>query len=229
MSKYGATLPARLNAIGSLTEDNAAQQRNLVELRGDIDAKLAELKQTIDLYRDGDTKGSLAVVTTDRGKLYMDQIRTQLAVMQQEEYRLRQARLGEMEFAYQTAWTGGLLSALLGVVLTLAIGFLLQRASNARARQDWLRAGQLGLSEAMLGDKTVEELGNSMLAFLAKFLESHAAVLFKGDDSNFHRAAQLGVPSDASIPERFVVGEGFSGRLPEMGGAWRCGTSLKDT
>src|ERR1700759_483589 len=46
-----ATVPPRLNAIRSLTEDNASQQRNLVELRSDIDAKLAELKQTIDLYR----------------------------------------------------------------------------------------------------------------------------------------------------------------------------------
>jgi CheY-like chemotaxis protein/signal transduction histidine kinase/CHASE3 domain sensor protein len=212
-----ATVPARLNAIRSLTEDNASQQRNLVELRSDIDAKLAELKQTIDLYRGGDTKGSLALVTTDRGKVYMDQIRTQLAVMQQEEYRLRQARLAEMEFAYRTAWAGGLLSALLGVILTLAIGFLLQRASDARARQDWLRAGQLGFADAMLGDKTVEELGSSMLAFLATFVGSHAAVLFKGDDNNFYQAAQLGVPGDASIPERFAVGEGLLGQVAANG------------
>jgi signal transduction histidine kinase/CheY-like chemotaxis protein/CHASE3 domain sensor protein len=212
-----ASLAARLNTIGSLTVDNGDQQRNLSELRGDIVAKLAELKQTIDLYRTGDSNGALAVVTTDRGKVYMDQIRTRLAVMQQEEDRLRQVRLAEMEVAYRTAWTSGLLSALLGIVLTLAIGFLLQRASHARARQDWLRAGQVGLSEAMLGDKTVEELGNSMLAFLAKFLGSHAAVLFKGDDINFRRAAQLGVPSDASITERFVVGEGLLGQVAGNG------------
>jgi CHASE3 domain sensor protein len=109
-----ASLPARLNEIGSLTEDNAAQQRNLAELRTNIDAKLAELKQTIDLYRNGDSRGSLAIVTTDRGKTYMDQIRARLAVIQHEEDRLRQIRLAEMEVAYRTAWAGGLLSALLG-------------------------------------------------------------------------------------------------------------------
>src|SRR5580658_4855067 len=115
-----ASLAARLNTIGSLTVDNGDQQRNLSELRGDIDAKLAELKQTIDLYKTGDSNGALAVVTTDRGKVYMDQIRTRLAVMQQEDDRLRQVRLAEMEVAYRTAWTSGLLSALLGIVLTLA-------------------------------------------------------------------------------------------------------------
>ena len=56
-----------------------------------------------------------------------------------------------------------------------------------------------------------------MLAFLARFVGSHAAVLFKGDDINFHRAAQLGVPGDASIPERFVVGEGLLGQVAGNG------------
>ena len=212
-----ASLAARLNAIGSLTVDNGNQQQNLSELRGDVDAKLAELKQTIDLYQTGDKNGALSVVSTDRGKMYMDRIRTQLGAMQQEEDRLRQARLAEMENAYRTAWAGGILSGLLGVVLTLAIGLLLQRASQARARQDWLRAGQVGLSQAMLGDKSIEELGNSILAFLAKFLGTHGSVLFKGEGVNFHRAAQLGVPGDAAIPERFVAGEGLLGQVAGNG------------
>jgi CheY-like chemotaxis protein/signal transduction histidine kinase/CHASE3 domain sensor protein len=212
-----ASLAARLNIIGSLTVDNGNQQRHLSELRGDVDAKLAELKQTIDLYQAGDKNGALSVVMTDRGKMYMDQIRAQLGAMQQEEDRLRQVRLAEMENAYWTAWAGGILSGLLGIVLTLAIGFLLQRASRARARQDWLRAGQVGLSQAMLGDKTIEEIGNSILAFLAKFLGTHGSVLFKGEGINFHRAAQLGVPGDAAIPERFVAGEGLLGQVAGNG------------
>ncbi len=206
-----------ISAIAALTRDNGNQQNNLAHLERHIDAKLAELKQTIDLRRAQSAKAALSVVASDRGKVEMDAIRAQLGAMRQEETRLRDMRLAEMQAAYRTAWTSGVLSGLLGVVLTIAVGLLINRAIRARERQDWLQSGRVGIAEAILGDKSVQALGDSILAFLSRFLGSHAGVLFKGHGDHFYRAAQLGVPADAPIPERFVLKEGLLGQVAADG------------
>ncbi len=102
---------------------------------------------------------------------------------------------------------------------TLAVGGLIHRATRARQRQEWLQAGQVGLSAAMLGDKTVRQLGDSILDFLAPYLGAQAGVIFTGEGEAFERQAQLGVPGDAAIPERFAVREGLLGRVAADGRA----------
>ena len=207
----------QINAIAALTGDNATQQANLAQLKPHIAAKLAELKETIDLRRDKGGLAALALVNTDRGKVEMDAIRGEIAVMGEEEARLRVARIAEMQAASQTATTSGVLAALLGMALTLVIGVLIHRAAGARQRQAWLQAGQVGLAQAMLGDRSVRQLGDSILDFLASYLGAQAGVLFKGEGDNFERLAQLGVPGDASVPERFRVREGLLGRVAADG------------
>jgi CheY-like chemotaxis protein/signal transduction histidine kinase len=206
-----------LSAIATLTADNAKQQANLRELRPHVAAKLAELKQTIDLRRSEGAAAALGLVTSDRGKVEMDAIRAQLGVMSQEEARLRAMRIAEMQEASRSAIASGVLSALLGMALTLVVGILIQRAALARQRQAWLQAGQVGLSAAMLGDKTVQQLGDSILDFLAPYLGAQAGVLFWGEGDAFERSAQLGVPRDAVIPERFAAREGLLGRVAADG------------
>ncbi len=205
-------IDAQLKRIAALTSDNRTQQLNLSQLRPHVGAKLAELRETIDLRRTQGSAAALAVVSTDRGKLEMDAIRAQLDVMGREETRLRTLRLAEMDAAARTATISGVLAAVLGMVLTLIVGVLLHRAALARRRQEWLTRGQVGLSEAMLGDKTVQQLGDSILDFLAPYLGAQAGILFKGHGGNFERAAQLGVPGEAEVPVHFTLREGLLGR-----------------
>ena len=212
-----ARIAPELATIGSLTRDNAAQQTNIGQLRAHIDAKLKELKQTIDLHASAGQAAALAVVNTDRGKLEMDAIRGQIGLMQREEERLRAVRLAEMQGAARTAVTSGILAAILGVTLTLIVGGLLYRDTQARQRRTWLQAGQVGLSEAMLGDKAIRQLGDTILDFLASFLGAQAGALFSGEGELFQRAAQLGVPAGADIPEQFALREGLLGRVAADG------------
>jgi CheY-like chemotaxis protein/signal transduction histidine kinase/CHASE3 domain sensor protein len=208
---------SELGAIATLTQDNATQQTNLGQLKPHVGGKLAELKQTIDLRRGQDAAAALALVNTDRGKVEMDAVRTQLGVMNQEEARLRVARLAEMQMASRSATISAVLAALLGMALTLMAGALTHRAASARQRQAWLQEGQLGLSTAMLGDKTVQQLGDGVLDFLAPYLGAQAGVLFTGEGDHFEQAAQLGVPGDADIPKRFDIREGLLGRVAADG------------
>lgn len=208
-----AQVQPKLREIERLTSDNGLHQAGIATLRRHIDAKLAELRETIALRQQRGAAEALAAVNSDRGKNEMDAIRTQLDLMQQEEGRLRLARIEEMAQAYRTAWVSGILSGLLGVALTLVVGFLIRRSSIARERQQWLQVGQVQLAEAMLGDQAPEELGDNILAFLSRYLGAQAGAVFAGDGYHYRRIASRGVPPDAPIVDRFAANDGLLGRV----------------
>jgi signal transduction histidine kinase/CheY-like chemotaxis protein/CHASE3 domain sensor protein len=212
-SEAVARVGAKLDTIAALTRDNAIQQARIAPLRRHVTAKLAELKQTIDLRQRQGAAAALAVVNADRGKVEMDAVRAQLDLMQEEEARLRTQRLDEMANAYQTARLTGLLATLVGVFLTLVIGELLRRSIKARERQQWLEAGKGRLSAAMLGDQQAEELGDNVLTFLAKYLGAKGGALFASENGHYHRIATLGVPANADIPATFAPKEGLLGQV----------------
>ncbi|MFA6153511.1 response regulator [Mesorhizobium sp.] len=220
LEPYGkalAEIPAKLNEIVLLTRDNPAQERTTATLKLHVEAKLAELARTIELRRTQGLEAALAVVNGDRGKTEMDAIRTQLATMAQEEATLRSRRLAEMDSAQQTALASGFLSAVLGIVLTAAIGFLMRRATLARRREEWLQSGQVGLASAIIGDQQVEQLGNSILEFLAGYLGAVAGALFVGSGEVYRRASTYGVPTDAKVPLQFSRREGLLGQAVSDG------------
>src|SRR5690606_6490566 len=121
----------------------------------------------------------------------------------------------------RTALGSGLLSGLLGAVLTIVIFNLIRHSARARARQEWLNKGQVGLAEAMMGDQSLEQLGDSILAYLGRYAGVQAAALFKGEGGQYRRIAALGVPSDAAIPDRFGLREGLLGQVAADGQALR--------
>ena len=212
-----AETTSHLEHVAELTRDNPLQQNNVTTLRRQINAKLAELRETVELRRTQGFDAALAVVTTDRGKTAMDAIRLQLRGMEQEELRLRQIHLNEMAAASRTAITTSIVSSALGLILTIAIFVLLMRNGRSRARQQWLQTGEVGLATAMMGDKSVEELSDTILRFLAQRLGCQGGMLFKGEGGRFHRAAALGVPADATVTSAFGMGEGLLGQVAADG------------
>jgi signal transduction histidine kinase/CheY-like chemotaxis protein/CHASE3 domain sensor protein len=204
---------SKVESLRSLTQDNPVQLTNIAQLDRHLAAKVAELKETIDLRRTQGPAAALALVVTDRGKVEMDAIRGLLGQMRVEEARLRQIRLTAMNQAFRSALASGMLSGLLGAVLTIIVFVLIRRNSRTRARQQWLQAGQVGLGQAMMGDKSVEQLADAILAYLARYTGFQAGALFKGEGGVFRRAATLGVPADANVPERFGIKEGLLGQV----------------
>ncbi len=211
------TIDGSLTRLQTLVSDNTAQQTNIVQLRRQLDAKLSELRETIDARRREGLAAALAIVETDRGKSSMDAIRGQLAVMAQEEGRLRQQRLDEMAAASRAAIGSAIVSSLIGAALTLMIFVLVRRNLRARAREEWLQNGLLGISAAVRGDRSVEEIAEAVLGYLADKLGFQAGALFKGEEGHFRRVATLGVPGDADVPETFGLREGLLGRVAAEG------------
>jgi CheY-like chemotaxis protein/signal transduction histidine kinase/CHASE3 domain sensor protein len=212
-----AAIPPKINELTELTNDNPAQQPRIAALRTHIDAKLAELKETIEVRRSRGTDSALAIVTTDRGKVEMDAIRAQLAAMDQTEAELRDKRLAEMNDAYKTALASGILAALLGITLTILMGYLIRRATMARRREDWLQSGHVGLASATQGDQTTSELGDNVLSFLARYLGAVAGAIFVDENGSYQRASTYGVPADAAVPDTFGLREGLLGQAAAEG------------
>jgi signal transduction histidine kinase/DNA-binding response OmpR family regulator len=122
-----------------------------------------------------------------------------------------------MDGAFRTALVSGVLSGLIGAVLTMAVFVLIRRNARARERQQWLQSGQVGLAEAMMGDKSVAELADAVLTYLARYLGFQAGALFKGEGLAYDLVATLGVPADADIPSRFRVKQGLLGQVAADG------------
>ncbi len=211
------TIPLRLSEIAELTSDNAAQKPNITALRAHVSAKLAELRETIDIRRTQGLEPALAVVNSDRGKLEMDAIRSQLTTMGEVEADLRAQRLAEMDAAYGTALVSSVLSGLLGVLLTVTVGVLIRRATLARRRDEWLQSGHVGLAGAVMGDQRVDQLGNSILDFLARYAGAIAGAIFVDGDGAYRRAATYGVPTVADVPEHFRLRDGLLGQVAAAG------------
>lgn len=212
-----AVVDERLDGLAALTQANPRQQANIAQLRRNVAAKTEELRATVALRRNEGLAPALAVVATDRGKTEMEAIRERVAAVRAEGLRQRQDWLAQMEAAYRTAIVGGILSALLGGVLTVSVFLLIRRSARARARQDWLQSGQVGLAEAIGGDLTLEQLADNVLAFLSRYVGSQAAVLFAGQGDRFQQAGALGVPADAPTPETFRLKEGLLGQVAADG------------
>ncbi len=78
-------LPATLESSAELVRDNPQQTRLLSELRDLINAKLDELRTTVDAYERGEKDRALAIVGRDDGLRLMQQIRDNITTMQNVE------------------------------------------------------------------------------------------------------------------------------------------------
>jgi methyl-accepting chemotaxis protein len=121
-------LRSLLAEVRRLTSRNPGQQERLDRLGPLIEEKLAELKETIDLYDPKDPEKALTVVRSDRGKKIMDRIRTVIDEMKAEEDRLLGEREAASRQAASLAFNTLFYGTALAFVLVAAAGVLIQRS-----------------------------------------------------------------------------------------------------
>ncbi|MFZ2994680.1 response regulator [Sphingobium sp.] len=97
-----------------------------------------------------------------------------------------------------------------GVTWILAgVGFFFIRNRNAIRREEWLQAGQVGLSDAVGGEQPLDQLSRNALAFLTDYMGASVGAFFIRTDDGFYRHASYGVPTDAGVPDRFGPNDGL--------------------
>lgn len=206
-------LANRTAAVGALIGSDGPQIRRFEELKGHVASKFRELDETVDLYRAEGPAAAIAAVRSDRGRADMEAIRTLVSTMREEETDTRGRRIAEMDRAYVTAFATSLLSGVLGIALTLVVGGLMRRATLARRREQWLQQAQVGLGEAVIGERALQEIGENVLRFLTDRVGAVVGAIYVQRDGDYGLAATFGVPVGAGVPVRVGRNDGLFGHV----------------
>jgi methyl-accepting chemotaxis protein len=128
LAPYQAAITAlrsTMDDVRKLTSDNPNQQRRLAALSPVIDAKLAELKQTVDLRRTAGFDAATKIVLSNAGKEYMDKARAIVADADQDERELLKVRSEEARSSSDMTMSIILWGGLFGTLAVGAIGWLI--------------------------------------------------------------------------------------------------------
>lgn len=153
-----AQVQTEISRLRDLTANNPEQQTRLDILEPKIAARLDRLEQTINLVQAGDLPAALARVRSDVGKLIMDEIRQDVAVIEQVERDLLAQRTQVSRTSYRTTVLSLLLSALVGVLLVGLVFYLSQRSLRHQRETAEIVARQeelLRVTLASIGDAVI--------------------------------------------------------------------------
>ena len=136
-----------LKDLRKLTADNPNQQKRIDAAESLVNAKLAELKQTIDLRRAGNVDETVKIVRGGEGKRFMDDLRGILDEMENEERTLLKQRADEGAVAATGAKSVIVFGTLLCLLCVTVAGTLITRSLG---RQIGSSVGQIQSSSAEL-------------------------------------------------------------------------------
>jgi CheY-like chemotaxis protein/signal transduction histidine kinase/CHASE3 domain sensor protein len=192
-------LPDEIKSMRALLVNRPEQRRRLDALESLANLKMAELESTVAARRAGKTDAALALVRTDRGKIYMDRIRAAVSEMEAAERQLLAQHTQESRNAATVSLAVTLGGS--GILLFLIAGAAVVASRDFRTRQAqaWIRSGQMGLSEQMQGDQSLDRLGTNLLGFLAGFVEAQVGAAYIAEAGQYQRFAAYAIPADESV------------------------------
>jgi CheY-like chemotaxis protein/signal transduction histidine kinase/CHASE3 domain sensor protein len=204
-------LPDEFRTMRALLVKRPEQRRRLDAFESLANLKMAELEATVSARRAGKIEAAMAMVRTDRGKIYMDRIRAAAAEMETAERQLlaqrAEASRNAATLSLAVTWGGS------GLLLILIAGAAVVASRDFRARQAqaWIRSGQMGLSERMQGDQSLDKLGTNLLGFLAGFVEAQVGAVYIAESGHYRRFAGYAMPGDGSV-DMIRPGDGMVGQ-----------------
>jgi methyl-accepting chemotaxis protein len=149
LGPHRAALPEierTFDELRKLTADNPAQQQRLDTLRPIIDAKIAELKMTIEMRRSQGFEATAARISIGEGKRLMEQARRISADMDREEHDLLVRRRQEADASAETTKAVILWGSVLGIAFIAVVGVLIS-ASLAKQVSNAVRHIQTSSAE----------------------------------------------------------------------------------
>lgn len=96
------------------------------------------------------------------------------------------------------------------------IGYQFIRIRIAGRRETWLQKGQTLLSGKLIGQKSITELANEVVGFLAEYLGAQAGAMFVEENGVFKQTGTHAADR-GSVPEKFTLGEGLLGQAAKDG------------
>jgi CheY-like chemotaxis protein/signal transduction histidine kinase len=101
-----------------------------------------------------------------------------------------------------------------GIIVLWGFAWIVRQIVTARLslqRQQWLRTGLQGLAEQAQGERRIEALGESVIHYVARYLDASVGAIYAHEQGQLHRIAGFALPPGAR-GERFAVGESLVGQ-----------------
>ncbi len=246
-----SALLAEMEAIGAAIANDPTQRKRFEALSAALNDKLAEIEETISLYRAGNASEALAVVRSSHGKAAMDRVRSVIGEMRREERADLQLQLASAERTDDwLRWAS--IATLLGVFAVGTYGLVearrrLRDVSDAQdnlvAANDALRAEILTREAAesqMRQMQKMEAVGqltggiahdfNNMLAVIMSAMNLMQRKLARGetDIGKFVDAATDATTRAASLTARLLAFSRQQPLAPQVVDANRIVTAMSD-
>jgi methyl-accepting chemotaxis protein len=122
-----ANLTDTFSTLQKMTIDNPVQQQNLLVMKPLIDAKVADLQNSILLRTNSGFNVALADVLTTKGKEIMDSIRVIVSNMHTEESSLLQSRTDDLIKINATAGTVIIWGSIIGFIFYLLVNYIISK------------------------------------------------------------------------------------------------------
>ncbi|NBA96314.1 response regulator [Pseudomonas sp. R5(2019)] len=229
-------ITAELSTLKTLVDDNPQQVDRLTRLEALMTEWNAFAREMIEMRRsNGDYPSA---IKAGRGKRLTDEVRREFSDFVAIEQQLRVSRNADVTrttvlsiilyigfmvlISGLLAWCGR--RDLLGLSGSHSANLKAQIDASERLKyQAWLRTGQTGLAEQVLGQLTVQMLGRNILQYLAKYLGTVVAAVYVRDEhGGLRRVASYGFSSEHETREQYLQqGEGTVGQAVQQGQVMR--------
>lgn len=214
-----SSLFEQLNKLEAIAADRPDLSLQLEQTRLNVNSRINEFQTVIQLRRDSGPNAARDRIRSQIGRREMEEVYDFVLALQQKEVASRSEILSKVESSLRTSLATAVSAAALGIALTCIISIIINRSSAARRRQQWLQNGQIGLAGEVSGDKNLEELGQNVLKFLARYIGAEVGVFYTKDGEGLRCNASYGVPPEASIPEFLNPGDGLVAQVGTDGEA----------
>ena len=202
-------LARAFKALHGIAANNAQFQGLLDEIQHLSQDKMDLLGQTIALKRSGDTASSDALIRSDRGKALMDRIRVIVARVIAEERIEALARQVLFRAAAKESYIVIVAGSSVLFLFIMAGGIMASRGHRARQTQNWLRSGQMALSEQLQGDDRLDVLGAKVLGLLTTLLRAPVGAAYLFEAGELRRFAGQALASGSAVLQ---PGDGLLGQ-----------------
>uniref|UniRef100_A0A832M4H0 Circadian input-output histidine kinase CikA n=1 Tax=Oscillatoriales cyanobacterium SpSt-402 TaxID=2282168 RepID=A0A832M4H0_9CYAN len=152
-------IDANYEALRQLTIDNVDIQTRLASLKPVIEARLARLREGIQLRNTGGFPAAQKFILTDSGRQLMQQLRTQIAQVRVQEQDLLQARTAKAQLAAQQTVSTIVLGIPVSFIILSLVGWGLSRNISRPLRKlsdtaEQIAGGNLAIA---LSDTTAQD------------------------------------------------------------------------
>ncbi len=151
-------IDAHIDTLAKLVADNPGQSASIPDLRNLAHEKVAELQQTIDLFRTGNQAGARALVLSNRGLAIMSHIREIIDQMESRELTLESERVSQYQdnvhatiaWIYIFALTAIAGLAFLSYYIVREMRLRERHSEDIRQRGEWFKTTLTSIGDAVI-------------------------------------------------------------------------------